>query len=61
MTTIVINENIDIKKSFNSLIDLYKYVNEKFSVDVEELEKQENILNSSEYNNYDKLLSKINI
>lgn len=59
MTTITIDEKLDINKKFKTIIDLYNYINENFIVEIEELENQDNIINSNVYKNYNRIISKI--
>ena len=59
MTTITINEKINIKWKFDTFLDLYKYINENIEVKIKELDNQDKIINSNEYKNYNKILSNI--
>jgi len=59
MTTITINEKVNIKWNFNTFFDLYKYINENINIEIEELESQDSILKSENYKKYDKIFSKL--
>ena len=59
MTTITINEKIDIKEKFSTFFELYKYINENIWIKIEELDNQENIISSKEYKEYDKIVSNL--
>lgn len=59
MTTITINEKVDINKNFKTIVDLFNYINDNFIVEIEELENQDNILNSDIYKSYSAVISKI--
>lgn len=59
MTTITIDENLNITKNFATLIDLFNYINDNITIEFEELENQDNILKSQTYKNYSKVISKI--
>ena len=61
MTTITINESLNIKWNFNTFFDLFKYINDNIEVEIEELENQDNLLKSKEYDEYNKTLSNIKI
>ncbi len=56
MTTINIKENIKIKNNFSTFVDLLKYINDSFEVEISELESQDYILQSKEYKTYNNLL-----
>lgn len=60
MTTIVINENLKIPKEFNTFLEFFNYINSNIDVEINELEYQDTLLNSKEYNDYNDCLSKIN-
>ena len=61
MTTITIKENIKIKDTFSTALDLWNYLNDNIQVEVTELEWQDSILSSKEYQEYNNILLKNNI
>lgn len=61
MTVIIIEENIKIKTHFKTFFDLFKHIEKELKIELTPLENQNNILNSSEYNEYNNILKSINV
>ena len=59
MITITIKEKVNIDKTFSNVLELFNYINNNFNIEIEELENQNNILNSKEYREYNNVFANV--
>jgi hypothetical protein len=59
MTTITIDENLKIETHFKTFFDFFSYIDKEINVEIEELENQNNILNSNEYIEYNNIFKNV--